>query len=312
MNKIIRFYNKNRRIIWIFIVVTIGIIALMSALQKNYKSKDEEEKRRRSSSTNSTTTSSNNYSIITRKEITEDTNKNLLKIIDDFMNYCNNGQIEKAYELLSDDCKNTLFENIDIFKENYYNNIFSEYRLYSVQAWIVNEKEGYTYQVEITDDILSKGQSSLDMSIIDYFTIVMQNGEYKLNINNYIGKQNINFTGTQDNIEIYIPYKKSYADYEVYQIQIRNNNNFNILLDTKKYEDKMYLLGETGQAYGAFVNELTTTDLEVKSNSVKTINVKFNKSYNPKYGVEALVFSDMTINYGTNEEQKGTVKIDFK
>ena len=48
-----------------------------------------------------------------------------------------------------------------------------------------------------------------DMSIQDYYTIVKENDEYKLNINNYIGKEEVNKTKKQNGVEIYIAERKN-------------------------------------------------------------------------------------------------------
>ena len=52
---------------------------------------------------------------VTEEQVKE--NKEL--IIDQFIKYCNSKDINNAYNLLSDDCKNEVFKNIETFNNNY-------------------------------------------------------------------------------------------------------------------------------------------------------------------------------------------------
>ena len=106
--------------------------------------------------------------------------KEAKKIIDNFVTYCNNGEIEEAYNLLSEECKEELFPDLETFKNNYHSKIFTDYKMYNLMAWI-NSDNCFTYKVEITEDILTTGGAS-ELNIEDYYTIVKNNNEYKLNI----------------------------------------------------------------------------------------------------------------------------------
>ena len=61
-----------------------------------------------------------NYSVISKKQLDDQMGQIIIKFID----YCNSGEINSAYELLSDDCKQILFPSIESFLNNYYNRIF--------------------------------------------------------------------------------------------------------------------------------------------------------------------------------------------
>ena len=294
MNSIIGFYNKNRHAIWITIVVIILIFGVIKTLNNSLKNSTKD----RSSSTNiSTTTYSNkNYSIISGTDVPKEVASESTEIIDNFIKSCNEKEISSAYNLLSTDCKETLYPTEEEFKNNYVEKIFTTYRLCDKRAWI-NTDNSYTYSIKITEDLLSTGGNKDDMSIQDYYTIVKENDEYKLNINNYIGKEEVNKTKKQNGVEIYIAERKNYIDYEIYILKIKNNTQNDILLDSKKNTRTVYLTDIKNQNYVAFLNELSIDDLTIKSGMTQTVSIKFNKAYNPQKVVKSINFTNIVLNY---------------
>ncbi|MBQ8044587.1 MAG: hypothetical protein IJ272_10685 [Clostridia bacterium] len=108
MNKFIRFYNQNRYMVWIIILSIAAFIAIIQILDKFAY---EKNKANENISNSNKTTINYNYSVITRKEVSSD----ISEIIDEFIKYCNNGQVENAYAMLSDDCKNILYPSLEDF-----------------------------------------------------------------------------------------------------------------------------------------------------------------------------------------------------
>lgn len=294
MMNLIRFYNKNRHAIWITIVVIILIFGVMETLNNLSKNNTKDK----SSSTNNSTTTYNkdNYSIISGTNMPNEVTSQSTNIIDSFIKYCNEKDINSAYNLLSNDCKQTLYPTEEEFKNNYVNKIFSSYRMYDKRAW-VNTNSSYTYSIKITEDLLSTGGNKEDANIQDYYTLVKENGEYKLNINNYIGKEEINKTKAENGIEVYVIEKKTYIDYEIYTIKVKNNTQNEVILDSKEDTKTVYLKDTNNYNYIAFLNELSIDDLTIKSGMTRTIKIKFNKSYNPKNVEKSIVFTNIILNY---------------
>ena len=115
MARLSRFYNQNRHIIWIIIVSAVLVFGIIRILNNIYKNKPID-----SSSTNSTTTYNNdNYSIISRTEVSEQEVNETTNIVDEFIKFCNNKDISSAYNLLSKDCKETLYPTEEKFSKDY-------------------------------------------------------------------------------------------------------------------------------------------------------------------------------------------------
>ena len=141
--------------------------------------------------------------------------------------------------MLSSDCKNQMFPTKKDFEDSYYNIIFKSKRQFDIQSWITKNSL-YTYKVKFLDNMLSTGGKEQD-STEDYYTIVKENNVYKLNINNFIGKKDINKSEIKNNINIEVKEVYIYIDYEIYNINIYNDNLNNVLLDTRKRTDTMYV-----------------------------------------------------------------------
>lgn len=295
MNRIIRWYNQNRQIIWVGIAIVIGVIFLIQALNNYYKNNTKEE----SSSTDISTTTYNNpnYSVVSGKEINNVTSENSQAIIKNFFDYCNNGKVEEAYNLLSEDCKQKLYPTIQEFKEKYYSRIFTEYKMYNSILWISNGNKN-TYRLEIIGDILATGKKE-DMPIEDYYTVIKEDENYSLSINNYIEKQEINISKTQENIKIKILNKHIYMDYEIYEIEVENNAQKNIMLNTKENTDSMYIEDENDLKHIAFLNEISEYDLIILKGLKKTYDIKFNRTYKPNIDIQKIVFDDIKIGQAT-------------
>lgn len=301
MNRLTRWYNQNKRIIWSVLLIIIAIILLIQVLDKFYEKKSEKE----SSSTNSTTAyNTTNYSIVTQEKIDEITSEKSSNLIKNFFEYCNNNKIEEAYNLLSDDCKEELYPNINDFKEKYYNLIFTEKRSYDSVLWI-NTNTRNTYRIEIMADLLATGKKG-NMPIEDYYTIVNENGEYKLNINSFVGIEDINISKEQLGINVTVVSKKMYIDYEIYEIKIENKSGSKVTFNTKENPKSIYLQDENGLEHIAFLNEISNNELNVAAGITRTLEIKFNRGYKPKIDITKVVFEDIKIN---NNEQKENIEI---
>lgn len=215
------------------------------------------------------------------------------KIMDEFIDLCNKKEIEKAYNLLTDECKEEMFDsNIQNFKKNYIEKIFTVDRTYNMQSWINGENQ--TYKVKILEDVMSTGK--IGETVEEYYTIVKKDGKSKLNINSYVEKKLINQKITKDNIIIEILEKNIFMEYEIYKIKVQNNTNNTILLDTQTKEKSAYITGSNGATYSAFMYEIDEIYLTIQPRIYREINVKFNKIYNPSIKTRQMTFTDIVPN----------------
>ena len=308
MNRLIRWYNKNREQVIISIAIIAFVLTIIYTLNTIIGRKNEEKINNtialNSSTNNSTTISKTQESIITGDMISTENNNINTKLIKQFVDFCNNGEIEKAYNMLSKECKSLFYPNIEYFKKNYYDKIFSIKRMYNLENWF-NTSSLCTYYIKYSEDILDTGTTKSSNNKSDYITVLKEESGYYLNINNYVGRRIRNHIVTQDNIIFKINYEDFYINYTVLNISVTNNTKNVICIDTKESANSTYLYDENNVKYTAFLNE-NAKELIVKRKVTNDINIKFNKLYNPSRTSYGITFNDIVLNY--EDYEKGESK----
>ena len=228
-------------------------------------------------------------------ENTSSSQVTIIDTINQFVQLCNEGNVNEAYNMLSDECKEEVYPSLDSFRNNYYNTIFNGQRKnISVENWVNN-----IYKVIFENDALSTGVYTQEGTIQDYITVARnENNELRLNINNYIGREEINKTRTNSsNISITVLRSDTYMDYETYTYSIINNTNKTILLDDKSSTDNMYIEDENGNQYTAYIHELSEAQLTITPGETKEITIKYYSRYGSTKNITQVVFNKIILNY---------------
>lgn len=290
---IIRYYNQNKKTIWIAIIAIIIIIIAIQAINKIVKDKNSSNNPNNIVNYQDYKNNPDINVLITEVEVKE----NGELIIDQFLRFCNANKIEEAYALLTDSCKQELFPTIEEFKGNYYSKNFSVKKLYSKEKYI-----GNTYKIKLYEDILKNGDTK---NTEDYFTIQKENGITKLNINNYIQTKEINKTSENEYLKIEVTKRKIYKEYEEYELRVTNLTYKTILLDSKESTKTMYLKGKNSVSYYALSHEVLLDNLCIRPKATQSLLIKYNKEYNSNQTINQLIFEDVILNY---DEYKSKVK----
>lgn len=296
MYKLIRFYNQNRKKILktiLIIVFIIGGIQLLNYFSKTNTNSNYGNTEQNSNKNKIAQELISDKSPISGQSISSSKLKNDTEIIKDFIEKCNNKDINSAYELLTEECKELMFPTVQDFYNIYYMNIFNEEsRIYTLENWYTN-----TYQVKFSEDILSIGKLDGDGTKQDYITIISENGQNKLNINSYIEREKSNKKTERKNIEITITSIDKYIDYEIYNLSIKNNSESTILLDTNDDVNSIYLVDKNNIKYYFYNNEIIENKLLIENQFTKKLQIKFNNSYSSSKKIKNLIFSKLVLDY---------------
>lgn len=307
MNNIIRFWNQNRRGIIVGIAAIVLLIVIIQVLNQMAKRKNEE----RNNSIVSLTEEEKKLptqSIIGGDNASIEQTKSNVKIIQEFITKCNNNDIEGAYSMLTNECKEVLFTTQENFKKGYYDIIFKSKRISNIEYLTSNNKK-YTYQVKFYEDMLSTGNVQNTNSYQDYITVdenSTNNG--KLNINSFIYKKDINKETESSGVKVTILSQEIYKDNEIYEIKIQNNTDKRILIDTKQNNKSVYLVGDNNVTYNSYISELASTLYEIPANFYRIYKIKFNKIYTSGVQTKGIVFSDIVQDYEKYKQTPEKVK----
>ena len=178
--KIRNFIRDNRKKIIIIILVwlLIFIINCLLGLRK--------EKVVLETSYKPSTSVMNSSSSVPKKDHTR-----ISDILDKYFNYCNNGDYENAFKMVSDLCKEKAFNNdINKFK-NYIKSIYTEKKRYSIQNYS-NYDNKYIYTMKIFNDIITTGLTGEEYSYYEEKIVMIKDGDnIKLNVGDFIDKVDI-------------------------------------------------------------------------------------------------------------------------
>ncbi len=97
------------------------------------------------------------------------------KIIEQFVEYCNKGELENAYNMLSSNCKIEKYKTIQEFKSKYYGKIFSTNQEINIK--LTDEQE---YEILFTGNTLITGKV---IETTDTYYLTKEESGKKININ---------------------------------------------------------------------------------------------------------------------------------
>ena len=303
MIELFRLYNRNRVKIWAVIISILLVIIIIRFLNyiaikqnnmeienlTNNKLQDEQIDKESNIMT----------SIISDKELSKEQTEST-STIDLFFKYINEQNIQASYDLLTVECKDLRYSDIEKFRELYVDRIYNGIELdYSIENW-----NSDVYLVEIKNNLMVTG--SFENSVFqDYITIVsLDNGEYKLNINGYIGRSNFTKTQEQGGIKIKLKHIDKYKDFTEYTFSVKNNSIGKMYLaDDSNFSD-IYIEDDNEIQYNWFSNEYSIGELTFSEGEERDIVIKFNKKYSSNTLVEKIVFDNLRVEtkYDISEE----------
>lgn len=212
-----------------------------------------------------------------------------------------NGKTEEAYNLLSDNCKQAEYPSINVFIDGYYSNNFAKKQTYNYQVWDKN-----TYKIELRDDILTSGIYYEDVYVEDYYTI----GQGGLNINGYIKRESIDNTVEKNNVKVELKTIDYYKKYTICTVQVTNQTDETIKLDTRENPETIYLVDKNGVQYNSLNYENYEEDFIIEKGETKTITIKINAAYMSNLNVQSLNFTKVILN-SNNEEESRKMEIEI-
>lgn len=305
---LMRYYNQNRKKIWGILIIIASAFIFLQLLGYAYQKKDSNVpviQNNTTIATTNTTSLTTNKSVITGENLSQNQLQNATTVIDNFISYCNTQELQKAYDLLTDECKIQMYDTLEVFEQTYYKDVFQEEnKTCSIENWV-----GNTYKVKIVDDMLTTGKSNNNYSKQDYITVKKEDNGYKLNINNYIGYKTINKTTTKNDISVEVISKNTYMDYEEYTIKVTNHTKNKILLDSRLNTKTLAIQDDKEVQYSSYSHELTEPMLTIPSKQTKEITIKFYSSYVSSKNIKYIVFSDLAL---YDEQGRISDKIQFK
>ena len=308
MNNITRKINQNWQFIVIGALVLLVLIGFFSFYSSSMKRIEEEEKEEANliitnkiqaneeivnSQMSGNGEAANEIGSKTAKPT--QTPKVLQETVEKFGTLLLNKNYEQAYNLLSTDCKNKMYSDFNMFRNNYCRTIFESTSKKEVK---VDDYKDQTYKFQINQDRTSEGIIEYKNILTDYITVVKENDQERLNISGYIGLEEVNKDLGEDNkINCLVKSQEVYKDYIILKLTMTNKTGKKIMLDSGRSTQMMYLQGQNENfKWKAVRSEILDSSLVLYNNESLTVTIKYNKPITSSE-VKHIVFEDVILDY---------------
>lgn len=234
--KVRHFIRKNKRIIFILVMAWLIIFGINMYLR------------------NRTVDLVPNYTYDAHSSVidsTTSTPKSLQEpiedIIDEYVGYCNEGNYQKAFNMLSEDCRKYSFDNsVEKFMDHVLVKMPTP-KKYSIQDYSnvnYNGRKMYIYEIKYIDDYLATGITNSTYSFTsENLTFYKDDeGELQMNSGNYIYHADIKSISENEYFKIDVIDKVVNYSIETYKVKLTNRSNYTVVVSDGEESDEVVLV----------------------------------------------------------------------
>lgn len=282
LTKYIKFWRENKHKIMVVVIIVL-IIFIINKILKNYNENVIPEP---------STTYTPHVSVLDEEEIVpEQYREQIVNLVDEYFNYCNNGEYENAYNLITQECRNAYYPTLDEFK-GYVDEVFEgKKKIYNIQSYSIVDNT-YVYSIRILDDILATGTTDGYYYYEEKLILKEENGEMRLSIGEFISQEQPNIIIEDDYMKVKIVRKTIDYETETYNIEIENKTDKYIVICDNSQGNEIILSLEDRDKKPA---NLEYSEIIVKPNSGIKKDLIFNKFYDDGLTSQKLVFGAVRV-----------------
>lgn len=278
--KFMDFWKKHKKKIIIIAIIWLIVILINNILKSKLSEIDKPS-----------TTYTPHVSVMQENEVVpEKYQQPIENIIDTYFNYCNNREYEKAYNLITEDCKRNNYPTLEEFT-GYVDFVFEgKNKIYNIQNYsIVGNK--YIYSMRILDDILATGTTNGYYYYEEKIVLTEENGEMKLSIAEFISEEQPNIIIEDDYMIVKVLKKVTDYETETYTLQITNKtDNYIVIADSKQNNEIKLNLNGQQRAPKDDYNEII-----IKPNSFTIKEITFTKFYDDYNTSNSIAFGAVRV-----------------
>ncbi len=209
------------------------------------------------------------------KKVSVSNQRKIQAIVKEYFEYCNSKQYEKAYNLITEDCKHYVYLNdIENFKK-YIDSIYNNNKVYYLQNYS-NVDDTYVYILGIMDDIESTGTTGGYKVYEERIALIKNNDTFEIACDNYIKNERIGIEKEDAFLKVNVASKELSYTREEYNLTITNLTDNDIIIanfDTNK-EVELNLGNQLRSAMN-----IANSTFRVKPHETKTMSFIFRKYF---------------------------------
>lgn len=169
------------------------------------------------------------------------------ELIDEYVGYCNEGNYQKAFNMLSEDCREYSYDNsVEKFMRHVLVKMPNP-KKYSIQDYSntnYNGKKIYIYEIKYTDDLLATGLTNSTYTFTsEKLTFYKDdNGSIQMNSGDYIYHTDIKSISENEYLKIDVLDKIVNYSIETYQIKLTNRSNYTVVVSDGQESNEVVLV----------------------------------------------------------------------
>lgn len=288
--KILHFVKKNKKVVFIVICVWM-IVFFINMFLKSYHPKPELQ-----------TTYTPHQSVMdTKSKVSKRTSNEIEDKIDEYMGYCNDANWAEAYNMLSDTCKETVFDNsLDNFMDYAYQKMPTE-KKYAIQDFS-NDGNTYIYQIKYADDMLATGLTNTTYQYTEEKIVFKKkkNGKLEMAVGNFVDYGEIKNIFENEYLKVDVKSVVKYYSMEEYVVKFTNRTDDTIVI-ADGAEGNEVLLNLASSDTRERMN--IDSDIVLAPKKSTTVKFKFEKFYDNDDDAKNIVFNSVRVmeNYSGTE-----------
>lgn len=279
--RLIHFFRKHKKVIFIGICVW-AIVFFINLLLKNYEPEPELQ-----------TTYEPHTSIMdTSKTVSKNVSGPIEKMIEEYVGYCNDGNWQMAFDMLSDACKEYSFNNdIQEFMKYAYTKMPTE-KKYAIQDYS-NDGNTYIYQIKYTDDLLASGLTNTTYQYTEEKMVFKRkkDGSIEMAVGNFVDFGDIKNISENNYLKVDVKSVVKYYSAEVYTIRITNRTENTIVIADGQEDNEILLNLQSDNREPQ--DEIDNLVLEPKES--RTIGLSFQKFYDNENNSKSITFGAIRV-----------------
>lgn len=292
----IRHWIKKYGKILFFIVVAWSVIFIVNKFLGDYQVEEKPN-----------TTQTPQVAVMSSSEKVSDKVQNSAEeFIEGYVDACNQGKYQKAFAMLSEDCRKYEF-NDDV--ENFAMHVLEKMptpKKYAIQNYS-NVNGYYIYEVKYFDDILATGLTNSEYTFTTEKMVLRKNskGEFDIAVGNFIEYRDINSVSENEYLKIDIKNCTVRYSTETYEIKLTNRSDYTIVI-SDNYEENEVALVLSGEYRET---ENTNTPIVLLPEESLTVKLGFMKFIDDNDETQGLLFGNIRVlesysGVGSTEEVK--------
>lgn len=212
------------------------------------------------------------------------------KFVEEYVEHCNNKEYEKAYEMISEECKKNNFISFEDFK-SYVNNKFNSKKIYSIQNYS-NYDDKYIYSIKLYDDVLATGLTNSTYRYQEEKITVSydENNNIVFSVGNFIEKEKVQSVQENEYLKVDVVNKIIKYSFEAYEVKFTNRSDKTIVIRNENVENEILL--NIGAEYRT---QMPGANIILEPNESTTAILQFNKLYDDGINSKSIIFNSIRV-----------------